>query len=61
MEQSEKWGGGKRLDFFREKLVREREKKPLFLGEELTQISPFYAIQIKNEDWRSCHEWLSAF
>ena len=33
----------------------------MFLGEERTQINPSYAIQIKNEDWMSCHEWLSAF
>jgi len=60
LEQSENRSGGKRLDFFRERLVREEVENSI-LRKELAQISPSYAIQIKNEDWRSCHEWLSAF
>ena len=46
---------------FREKLVREEEEENSILGEEFAQISPSYANQIKNEDWRSRHGWLSAF
>jgi len=52
-------GSGKRSYFYRERLVREEEKNSI-LGEEFAQISP-YENQIKNEDWRSCHEWLSTF
>jgi len=45
---------------FIERLVREKEENSI-LEEEFAQINPSYADQIKNEDWRTCHEWLSAF
>jgi len=45
---------------FIEKLVREEEENSI-LGEEFAQINPSYTNQINNEDWKSCHGWLSAF
>jgi len=60
LKHNSKGSGGKRLDFYRERLVRE-EKENFVLRRRTCSISPSYAIQIKKEDWRSCHEWLSAF
>jgi len=60
LEQGENKSSGKILNFYRGRLVREENENSI-LREELALISPSYAIQIKNEDWRSCHEWLSDF
>jgi len=49
LKHNSKGSGGKRFDFYRERLVREEEENSI-LREESAQTSPSYANQIKNED-----------
>ena len=42
------------------KLVTEKERNYV-LGREICFDQPSYAIQVRNEDWKSYDEWQSAF